>query len=160
MTKVQKVLGSVLVIVMLAVSGTVLAQTAEGANGGSGGSNDGICASLQSIRTIIRSDMDNLGFSVKDIQLSLKSAGGVEELIAERTSEIQKAFANYQALLQEDLNACVDNAEANNLISLGQSQQLRDDIANGTLYQALQSGKYTAVFPQLSSSTTSSQTRY
>lgn len=147
MTKLQKILSTMFVIAMLVTTGAVMAQDDETTT-----PNTAFCAPERSEdgerENPVHVALEELGITREDVRAYIEAGGTIEEFFAENGIDIEAIREAQQAEQQATLLSCIDEAEADGLISAEQANQLSEAIAEGTLRELVQSGEFEGLFPR------------
>lgn len=146
MTKLQKILSAMLVIAMLISVGAVMAQDDDT----TAPDDTTFCMPMNGVRgdSPVHATLEALGLTQDDIRAYMLAGGTIEELLAENGVDIELLREAHHAAQEATLLTCVDEAEANGLISSEQANQVREAIADGTLPELIQSGEFDELFPR------------
>lgn len=148
MTKLQKILSTVFVVAILVTSGAVMAQEEEAPEG-----NTAFCAPDRSEdgerpENPVHAALEELGITREDVRAYIEAGGTAEEFFAENGIDIEAIREEQQAERQATLSICIDEAEADGLISSEEANQLREAITDGTLRELVESGEFDGLFPR------------
>jgi uncharacterized membrane protein len=145
MTKLQKILGAILIIAMLVSVGAVFAQEDETTT-----TDTAFCIPMRGMMgdNPVRSALDELGLTQQDLRDYILAGGTIADFLTEHGIDLEALRAAHHAENQVALLSCVNDAETNGLITSEQANQLREAIANDTLYELMQSGEFDGLFPR------------